>query len=357
MPGTGWQSQPGDPNDWIYTPPPNLKTPPSVDLRKTHRLQKTAYDQGTLSSCTANAIASAILYGENAQVMKTHNPSINPSRMFIWYQERIMSATHGEWVDIKALAQYLNKRDANDPNNLGTLVTPSGKQIPGKDVEAHIKNDKGSWLRSGLKSLVKHGVCPEKAWPYEDPKKTKDPKKTEDPKESKDYPYYAAIPKDACSEAVKFFKFGFTYYRIKDQSEKAGPNLIAHMEAALTEKFPIIFGFRGSESQAPLPDRSDKHYVYDGWLTEAKDKEDVWGHAVLAVGYDKARKQFLILNSWGPKFGNQGYFWMPYRMFEEKDNMYKDWDGHKKYRVADFWIADATGRIQTRQLTEQTKAS
>lgn len=351
MPGTGWQSQPGDANDWIYTPPPNLKTPSSVDLRKTHHLQTTAYNQGSLNSCTANAIASAILYGENAQVMKTHNPSINPSTLFIWYQERIMSATHGEWVDIKALAQYLHKRDEN---SLGTLVTPSGKQIPAKDVETNIKNNEGAWLRSGLKSLVKHGVCPENAWPYEDPKTTKDHK---DPNDTKEHPYFAAIPKDACTEAVQFFKFGFTYYRIKDQTERAGQNLIAHMEAALTEGFPVIFGFCGSESQAPLNFRSDKHYVYDGWVTQAKDKKDVWGHAVLAVGYDKIKKQFLILNSWGTGFGDQGYFYMPYRWFEEENMTFKDYKGGDRYRVADFWVADATGRIQTRQLAEETKAS
>jgi len=38
----------------------------------------------------------------------------------------------------------------------------------------------------------------------------------------------------------------------------------------------------------------------------------VGGHAVLAVGYDDAAKRFILRNSWGTKWGMQGYFTMPY---------------------------------------------
>jgi C1A family cysteine protease len=36
------------------------------------------------------------------------------------------------------------------------------------------------------------------------------------------------------------------------------------------------------------------------------------GHAVMAVGYDDASKRFLVRNSWGEDWGQQGYFTMPY---------------------------------------------
>jgi C1A family cysteine protease len=36
------------------------------------------------------------------------------------------------------------------------------------------------------------------------------------------------------------------------------------------------------------------------------------GHAVLLVGYDHERKLFKVRNSWGPSWGDGGYFWMPY---------------------------------------------
>lgn len=59
------------------------------------------------------------------------------------------------------------------------------------------------------------------------------------------------------------------------------------------------------------------------------------GHAVYAVGYDDARKAFLIANSWGDDWGcvhphgpqnKRGYFWMPYEYILHPD------------LADDFWI-------------------
>jgi len=46
-------------------------------------------------------------------------------------------------------------------------------------------------------------------------------------------------------------------------------------------------------------------------LPKAKEKV-VGGHAVLAVGYNDKTQQFIVRNSWGPKWGLRGYFMIPY---------------------------------------------
>src|SRR5438067_1441439 len=46
-------------------------------------------------------------------------------------------------------------------------------------------------------------------------------------------------------------------------------------------------------------------------LTRPREKV-LGGHAVLAVGYDDAKKRFLVRNSWGTGWGMNGYFTMPY---------------------------------------------
>jgi C1A family cysteine protease len=44
----------------------------------------------------------------------------------------------------------------------------------------------------------------------------------------------------------------------------------------------------------------------------ASDEKSVGGHAVLAVGYDDATREFLVRNSWGTDWGLKGYFKIPY---------------------------------------------
>jgi C1A family cysteine protease len=43
------------------------------------------------------------------------------------------------------------------------------------------------------------------------------------------------------------------------------------------------------------------------------------GHAVLAVGYSDSSKCLILRNSWGSKWGANGYFYMPYAYASSKD--------------------------------------
>jgi len=36
------------------------------------------------------------------------------------------------------------------------------------------------------------------------------------------------------------------------------------------------------------------------------------GHAVIVMGYDDDTECFIVKNSWGTKWGDKGYFYMPY---------------------------------------------
>src|SRR5438105_14947461 len=85
----GWIPDIPDQRDFLYAAPPAFlrALPPKVDLRaKCPRV----YDQGQLGSCTANAVGGAIEFDQ----MKEQLPQIFiPSRLFIYYNERVIEGT------------------------------------------------------------------------------------------------------------------------------------------------------------------------------------------------------------------------------------------------------------------------
>jgi C1A family cysteine protease len=103
------------------------KLPMKVDLRKTGFMPP-IYDQGPLGSCTANAAARLVEFDE----AKQGDPDVKtPSRLFIYYYERVLEGTVGE--------------------------------------------DSGAELRDAAKVLATRGVPDEDQWPYDIPKFTVDP--------------------------------------------------------------------------------------------------------------------------------------------------------------------------------------
>jgi C1A family cysteine protease len=112
----GWMPDVPDQRDLVLTAARVTTLPPSVDLRPGC---PPVYDQGQLGSCTANAIAAAIQY---EQIRQKEAKPFAPSRLFIYYNERVMEHT--------------------------------------------VSQDAGAQIRDGMKSINHIGACPETDWPY-----------------------------------------------------------------------------------------------------------------------------------------------------------------------------------------------
>jgi C1A family cysteine protease len=118
---------------------PISKLPASVDL-STHACMPHVYDQGQLGSCTGNAIAAGFAFDLGKQGLKT----FNPSRLAIYYDERV--------------------------------------------IERTTREDAGAEIRDGMKVIAKTGAAPEALWPYEVSKFGTKPSKA----------YYTAAKQHAC---------------------------------------------------------------------------------------------------------------------------------------------------------------
>src|SRR5438552_1812910 len=87
----GWRPDLPDYRDLTYAAKRATLTqlPPAVDLRN---ICPPVYDQGQLGSCTGNAIAAAVEFGLLKQERKY---DFMPSRLFIYYNERVIEGTVG----------------------------------------------------------------------------------------------------------------------------------------------------------------------------------------------------------------------------------------------------------------------
>ena len=146
-------------------------------------------------------------------------------------------------------------------------------------IEGTVYEDGGATMVSGITCMKRYGVCSEKSWPYNSAKVT------------------VAPPRSCYIEALS--NRVLTAYNI--------PNTAVVMKAALNAGYPFVVGiqvFSAFESNAvaatgivPMPPRN---------------AVPLGGHAVLVCGYDEAKKWWIVRNSWGPSWGDKGYFYLPY---------------------------------------------
>lgn len=241
----GWKKDLNDPRDLkfkVSAPSAPRTLPPLVDLRP-HMPQ--VYDQGSLGSCTANALGAAFQFEQ----MKRNKPNFMPSRLFIYYNERV--------------------------------------------VENTVAEDGGAMIRTGIKTMVDAGVCPESMWKY----------------------FIGRFTRKPCPDCYKnALENQVTEYL------RISPHTIQGVKECLTDGYPVVFGFTLYESimteevknsgMVPVPTMNDK---------------PIGGHAVMAVGYDESKECLIVRNSWGNDWGLRGYFYLPY------------WYIVTRNASADFW--------------------
>lgn len=146
-------------------------------------------------------------------------------------------------------------------------------------LEGTVPVDGGAQLRDGIKSLNADGVCPEPHWPYKIER------------------FAQAPPAKAYAEALGHQALG--YQRVLQS--------LTQMKGCLANGFPIVLGFSVYESfETPAV------AISGIGVMPGPAESRIGGHAVLVVGYDDAKGRFLLRNSWGSKWGQSGYFTLPY---------------------------------------------
>lgn len=147
-------------------------------------------------------------------------------------------------------------------------------------MEGTISEDAGAEIRDGIKFINQVGVCPESMWPY-------------------DITKFAIKPPQNCYNVCSNHKC--TSYK------KVVQNL-QQLKQCLINGYPFVFGIMVYESF-----ESDAVAKTGKVPMPQPNEQLLGGHAVMCVGFDDNKQVFIVRNSWGPNWGDKGYFYLPYK--------------------------------------------
>jgi C1A family cysteine protease len=141
------------------------------------------------------------------------------------------------------------------------------------------KIDSGAYIHDGVYSLRINGICQETSWPYIINK-------------------FTVAPPPSCYKEALVHKV---------LSIRNVDNTMFNMKNALLSGIPFAVGILvfpsflsskvSSSGMVPMPSRNEK---------------PIGGHAICCVGYDDTKQVWIMRNSWGTSWGDNGYFYLPY---------------------------------------------
>lgn len=158
-------------------------------------------------------------------------------------------------------------------------------------LEGNKTFDVGAHVKTGIRTLSLYGACTEEDWPYETNR-------------------FGIRPNNnAYARALD--------YRIKSCVCLDSSNL-QQIKSVLASEHPIVFGMSSYSSFMSYTT------ALTGVVTLPSNSEFyVGGHAVMLVGYDE--ETFIVRNSWGPNWGQNGYFTIPHSYFTDPNLVFDVW--------------------------------
>lgn len=178
-------------------------------------------------------------------------------------------------------------------------------------IEGTPMSDSGASLRDGLRVMGILGAPPESDYPYD-------------------------ITRFAIEPPLRAYRIAHKHRAIKYRRVPQNTSIMS----ALYLGYPVIFGFSVYDYF-----ESDE-FGADNILRIPKPDENLLGgHAVLLCGYRTMPDQtiqFLVRNSWGPKWHGDGYFWMEYAYLMDPN------------LSGDFWVIETVSEPTKEPTIEPT---
>ncbi|MBQ6311399.1 MAG: C1 family peptidase [Bacteroidales bacterium] len=178
---------------------------------------------------------------------------------------------------VSVFESIIKKNTSTDVNLSEQFVYFNARRIQG-----NIALDSGSSASSVLKTMKAEGVCAEVEFPYNPDHPDEEP------------------PKEAYDSALD------------NKIVKALAVKQDDIKAAISEGYPVVISLRIFDSFNPVK----------GLISNPED-DDIRSasglHAMVICGYNDEYGYYVVRNSWGTKFGDNGYCYIPYSYIGNKE--------------------------------------
>ncbi|TAF64016.1 MAG: peptidase C1 [Cytophagales bacterium] len=195
--------------------------------------------------------------------------------------------------------EYLAKWHTGEDYDVSRLfIYYNGRALAGMENQ-----DGGCYIADAIEGLKQYGACAESTWEFDEEIVNDEPSE------------------EAYEEASNF---------LVEDMQLVATDLNA-WKSTLAEGYPIIFGLS-------LYDSFDQHrkkgYVDPPSKNEVSRAEHS-GHAMLCVGYSDRDQVFIVRNSWGEDWGDNGYCYIPYNYII-----------NEQYNDGDSWVIKQLDNIE-----------
>lgn len=175
------------------------------------------------------------------------------------------------------ILEFLMRRDGRYGDLSILYLYYNGRRID------HCESDDSGLLTSHvMASVIAFGACEDQLWPY-------------------DIARFTEQPPQACYDNAHKVE-GVSYAMVDGGADAMKAALSAGQPLVIAVDMPMTY-YQGIQAGGVIPS-----------LGGAADGPPA-GHCMLCVGYDDAKQTWLIRNSWGADFGDQGYIHLPYDTF------------------------------------------
>ncbi|RKX83270.1 MAG: hypothetical protein DRP70_15020, partial [Spirochaetes bacterium] len=126
-----------------------------------------------------------------------------------------------------------------------------------------------------------------------------------------EFPYTRDISvqpdEETVERAATFKAASFRSLSHYNQENKNWTTDARDVKTVLAEGIPVVGGFTVY----------DNFYSYSGGVYSSAAGDIRGSHAMCIVGYNDSKQAFRVVNSWGEDWGEEGFIWISYGLFEE----------------------------------------